>query len=78
MSSIQLTEADEGKRVVTESGDEVGVISEVRSGTAYVDPDPNAFESIKSKLGWGDRDEDTYPLSGDDVTEVTEEKVRLS
>lgn len=78
MSSIQLTDAEEGKTLVTESGDEIGVIAEVRSGTAYVDPDPGTFDSIKSKLGWGDVDEDTYPLSGDDVAEVTEDKVRLS
>lgn len=77
MSSIQLTEADEGKRLVTESGDEVGRITEVRGGTAYVDPDPGMFDSIKSKLGWGDVDEDTYPISGDDVAEVTDDRVRL-
>ena len=77
MPSIQLTEADEGKRLVTESGDEVGMITEVRGGTGYVDPDPGVFDSIKSKLGWADVDEDTYPLSGDDVAEVTDDRVRL-
>ena len=77
MPSIQLSEADEGKRLVTESGDEVGRIIEVRGDTAYVDPDPGMFDSIKSKLGWGDVDEDTYPLSGDDVAEVTDDRVRL-
>ena len=77
MSSIQLTDADEGKRLVTESGDEVGRIIEVRGDIAYVDPDPGMFDSLKSKFGWGDPDEDTYPLSGDDVSEVTDDRVRL-
>lgn len=78
MPSIQLTDADEGKRLVTESGDEVGIITEVRGGTAYVDPDPGVFDSIKSKLGWADVDEETYPVSGDDVAEVTDDRVRLN
>ena len=77
MPSIELTDADEGKRLVTQSGDEVGLITEVRGGTAYVDPDPGTFDSIKSKLGWADVDEDTYPISGDDVAEVTDDRVRL-
>lgn len=77
MSSIQLTEEDEGKRVVSTDGDNVGMITEVRGGTAYVDPDPGMFDSIKSKLDWGDADEDSYPLSGDKVAEVTDDEVRL-
>lgn len=78
MSSIQLTDADEGKKLVSQSGDEIGVITEVRDGTAQVDPDPDMIDNIKSKLGWGDTDEETYPVSGDDVAEVTEDEVRLS
>lgn len=78
MPSIRLTEADEGKRLVSQSGDDIGVITEVRDGTAHVDPNPDVIDSIKSKLGWGDKDEDTYPVSGDDVAEVTQDKVRLS
>lgn len=77
MSSAQLTEEDEGKRVMSTSGDEVGMITEVRGGTAYVDPDPDMFDSIKSKLDWGDSGEDTYPLSADKVAEVTDDEVRL-
>jgi hypothetical protein len=77
MSTTQLTEEDEGKRVMTTDGDKVGMVTEVRGGTAYVDADPGMFDSIKSKLGWGDTDEDTYPLSSDDVGEVTDDEVRL-
>lgn len=77
MSSAQFVDDDEGKRVVSSDGEEVGIITEVRRGTAYVDPDPNVFETLKSKLNWAKADEDTYPLSADQVREVTDDEVRL-
>lgn len=72
-----LTNDDEGKSVVVE-GEKVGVISEVRSGTAYVNPDPSMTDSIKSKMGWGEADEDTYPINDDSISDVTDDEVRLS
>lgn len=77
MSMANLTEDDEGKRVVTTDGDEVGMITEVRSGTAYVEPDPGMFDSIKAKLDWGDAGEDTYPIEADRVDRVTDDEVHL-
>lgn len=77
MATVTLTEDDEGKRVITQDGDEIGMIAEVRGGTAYVDPDPGMFDRIKSELDWGDADEDTYPLNADDISEVTDDEVRL-
>lgn len=73
----ELTEQDEGKEVVR--GDEsVGRVVEVDHGTAYVDPDPGITETIKSKLGWGDRgDEDTYPLQEASIESVTDDQIRL-
>lgn len=77
MSTTRLTEDDEGKRVVSTDGEKIGMVAEVRSGTAYVDPDPGMFDQIKAKLNWGDVDEDTYPLNADDVAEVTDDEIRL-
>ncbi len=77
MSSTQLTPDDEGKRVVSSAGDKVGMITEVSDGTAYVDPDPSMFDSIKSKLDWGDMNEDTHPISAEHIAEVTDDEVRL-
>lgn len=77
MSITNLTEDDEGKRVETTDGDEVGLITEVRGGTAYVEPDPGMFDTIKAKLDWGDAGEDTYPVRTDDIAEVTDDVVRL-
>lgn len=77
MSSTQLTEDDQGKRVVSSDGDEVGMITEVRDGTAYVDPNPDMFDSIKSKLDWGDAGQDSYPLPANRIADVTDDEVRL-
>ncbi|MFC4359865.1 PRC-barrel domain containing protein [Halobium salinum] len=75
---ITFSEKDEGKKVVDASGDTVGRVIEVRHGTAYVDPDPNIAETIMSKLGWADADEDDYPLQKSTVAEITDDEVRLS
>ena len=71
-----FTDGDEGKPVVNADGEQVGRIHEVRAGDAYVDPDPGVTDTIKSKLGWGDADEETYRLEEDRVESIGDE-VRL-
>lgn len=73
----EITEDDEGKEVVGPDGEEVGRIVDVEHGTAHVDPDPGIAETVMSKLGWGDRDEDTYPLQEASVEAITDDEVRL-
>ena len=73
----EITEDDEGKEVVGPDGEEVGRIVDVEHGTAHVDPDPGITETVMSKLGWGDRDEDTYPLQEASVETITDNEVRL-
>ena len=77
MSQRTLTEEDEGKRVVNVSGDRIGVISGVRDGSAFVDPNPGITDAIKSKLGWENVDEDDYPLKHSKIDRVTDDEVRL-
>lgn len=72
-----ITDDDEGKNVVID-GEQVGIVSEVRGGRAYVEPDPSMTDSIKSKLGWGEANEDTYPISDDTISEVTDDEIRLT
>lgn len=72
-----FTEDDEGKSVVNDQGEDVGIIADVEHGTAYVNPDPGVTDKIKSKLGWDDRGEDTYPLQEESVESVTDDEVRL-
>lgn len=78
MKRTNLTEDDTGKKVVNHNGDEIGMISGYEGGRAYVDPDPGLAESIMSKLGWSDvDDEDTYPLDETSVETVTDDEVRI-
>lgn len=73
----ELTEDDVAKRVVSGSGDEIGVVDDVEDGTAYVDPDREMASQLKSKLGWGPSAKDTYPLKNDAIADVTDDEVRL-
>lgn len=76
-SDTTLTESDEGKTVVNDHGETIGRVVEVSGGAAHVDPDPNMTDIIKSKLGWGDSDEDTYRLDESSIEEVTDDEIRL-
>lgn len=71
-----VTDDDEGKKVVRGT-DTVGRVVDVEHGTAYVDPDPGLTDTVKSKLGWGDADEDTYPLQDETIEEITDDEIRL-
>ncbi|RDI72554.1 hypothetical protein [Halopelagius longus] len=74
---VEVTDSEEGKDVVNERGDKIGIVSEVRHGTAYVEPDPGITDEIKAKLGWGDVDDDNYPLQEARVREITGDEIRL-
>ncbi len=73
----ELTDADEGKNVVTADGDKIGMVSGVRGGRAYVDPDAGMTDRIKSMLGWEDVDEDDYALEESEIDTVTDDEIRL-
>jgi len=77
MANINYTDSDEGKKVMNAHGDEIGRVTEVRGDTAYVDPDPGMMDTMRSKLGWGDADKDTYPLKDQDVTEITDDAIHV-
>lgn len=73
-----LTSADEGKDVLNASGDTIGRVVEVQHGTAHVDPDPGLTDSIMSKLGWAESDEDTYQLDSSAIETVTDDEIHIS
>lgn len=75
--SAHFADDDEGKRVVNANDEEIGIIKSVSGGTAHIEPDPGMTDTIKSKLGWGDRDEETYPLEDDKIESITDDEVRL-
>ena len=74
---VVIDESVEGKRVVDESGEEVGIVTAVRDGTAYVDPDPGMTEKLASRMGWADADEDDYLLPEASVERITDEEVHV-
>lgn len=43
-----------------------------------MEPDPGLTDSVLSKLGWGDSDEDAYQLDSNSVESVTDDEVRLN
>lgn len=76
-SNPTITDAEEGKQVVDQDGNTVGRVVDVADGTAHVDPDPDITDTVMSKLGWGDSDEETYALDSRSIDEVTDDEVRL-
>lgn len=77
MARMHVTEDDEGKNVIDSSGKKIGIVTEVRSGTAYVNADPGITDTIRSKLGWGDADEDDYALEKDRIDTISDDEIRL-
>ena len=73
----EFTSDDEGKRIVNAEGEKIGIIQSVEAGTAHVEPDPGMTDTIKSKLGWGDADEETYKLEERNVESITDDEVRI-
>lgn len=69
--------SDEGKAVIDANGNEVGVVTGVRAGTAYVDPEPGLADAVTSRLGWGSVDEGDERLPADVVAAITDEEIRL-
>lgn len=60
-SQSTITEDDTGKSVVASDDTQVGVISEIRGGTVYIDPDPDLTDDVRAILG-GDKTDETFPL----------------
>ena len=77
MERTNITDDDEGKQVVDAHGEKIGMVTEVRSGTAYVEADPGLADTIRSKLDWGDANEDDYPLSENRIHTITDDEIRL-
>jgi hypothetical protein len=68
---------DEGMDVLDTQGEEVGTVVTVEGDTAYVDLDPGLTDEVKSSLGFGDTDDDTYALRDEMVDTVDGDGVHL-
>jgi len=74
---VRPSDEDEGKTVVDTEGTELGVVTAVEGTQLYVDPDPGVTESVLSKLGWGDANEDDYVLSPDEIALIDQDRVEV-
>lgn len=74
--TAELSDDDRGKTVVRGT-ERIGVVTDVRGGTAYVDPEwDNVDEGLKETLGW-EEDDDTYTIEESAFTTVQNTEVRL-
>lgn len=74
---MEFTTSDEGKPVLDSDGRELGVVDEVRHGTAYVTPMADLDPPVLAELGWGGDDRDAYRLDDARVETVTGGRVEL-
>ncbi|MDS0284593.1 PRC-barrel domain containing protein [Haloarcula onubensis] len=73
----KVSEDEVGKDVVDAQGDQVGIVSAVKHGTAHVDPEPGITDKIRTTLGWEDTDEEDYPLQEEAIDTITDDEIRL-
>lgn len=74
--TAELSNDDRGKTVVAGT-ERVGTVTDVRGGTAFVDPNfDHVPDRLREALGWEEGD-DEYTIDEDDVTTVANSQVRL-
>lgn len=73
---MTIDESTEGKRVLDADGAEVGVVSGIRDGQAYVDPAPGVTGHTSSKIEW-DAGDGEYPIPPESIERITDDEVHL-
>lgn len=78
-TGVDLTDDEIGKTVVDDTGEEVGMVTDVADSghRLYVDPDPSITERLKAELDWGDTKEDDYPIGEEKIQRITDDRVKL-
>ncbi|NHN60918.1 MULTISPECIES: PRC-barrel domain containing protein [Halorussus] len=72
----ELSDDDRGKTVVNDT-DRIGTVTDVRGGTAYVDPDWDHLpEDLRDALGWSEGD-DRHAIDEEAVTAVQNSQIRI-
>ncbi|WP_049914700.1 hypothetical protein [Haloterrigena salina] len=75
MGRVELSEDDQGKDVVDETGEQIGIVAEVEGQTAYVDPEPGLTDRLKARMNWGGHDDEDYPIEASEINEITDREV---
>jgi len=73
----RATEHDVGKPIVDDGDNRLGRVAAVTGNEVEIDPNPDLLDRVKSRLGWKDRDDDTYRIDADRVRRVTDGEVRV-
>ncbi|ADQ69122.1 hypothetical protein G3I44_18335 [Halogeometricum borinquense] len=75
-----LSTADEGKYLMDEEAEQIGIITEVDTDAqvAYVEPDPDIAEAVIQGFGFGDADEDDIKVPAGAVETVTDTELRVA
>lgn len=69
-------DSDEGKRIVTADGDEVGMVSRAEETRLHVTPAENLSRSVRRRLGWAEG-EDEYVLRKSKVDSIAGDEIHL-
>lgn len=74
---VEFSDAAEGKTVLDSDGRDLGVVAEVRNGSAFVRPLADLASPTRAALGWGGDDRDVYRLQDARVDRVTNDEIWL-
>jgi len=75
-----LSTSDEGKYLMDEEGEQIGIVTEVdpEAQVAYVEPDPDIGEAVIQGFGFGDADSDDIEVPAASVETVTDSELRVA
>ncbi|QLG50521.1 hypothetical protein [Natrinema halophilum] len=73
--SIELSQDEQGKDVVDENAQQIGMIAEVEGQTAYVDPEPGLTDRLRARMNWGGHGDEDYPIDSSQIKEITDDQV---
>jgi hypothetical protein len=75
-----LSTNDEGKFLMDNEGEQIGIVTEVDPDAqiAYVEPEPDLGEAILQGFGFGDGDGDDIEVPADSIETVTDSELRVA
>lgn len=76
-SQRTFSREDTGKEVVTAAGDVVGTVVDANDESAAIDPHDDLSTELMEELGWDTTETETYVITTDQVSGITEETVQL-
>lgn len=68
---------DEGKSVMTKDGEIVGTVEKTTNTEIHVKPDSGLSQSIRRRLGWAEKDQETFSVQKSKVQEISDDGIQL-